>query len=154
MEMVKIKLKKKDKVQLEELLKKGVAKTRQLTRARVLILSDDGKSPTQISNFIGANITTIRNIKERYLQGGLNRALEDAPRSGKPTRFSGKHLAQITALACTEPPEGHAKWSLRLLADNAVELAYVESISHTEVANILKKTKLNRTSKDNGASQK
>jgi transposase len=154
MKMVELKLKKKDKTQLEELLRKGVARTRQLTRARVLLLSDGGKTPLQISNFIGTSIATIRNIKERYLQGGLDRALEDAPRSGKPSRFSGKHLAQITALACTEPPEGQARWSLRLLADNAVELGYVESISHTEVANILKKTKLNRTSKDNGASRK
>jgi hypothetical protein len=58
----------------------------------------------------------------------------------------------VTALACSEPPEGHARWSLRLLADKLVELEHVDSISHKTVGEILKKTNLSLTSKDNGAS--
>jgi hypothetical protein len=66
--------------------------------------------------------------------------LEDQPRSGRPIQISGEQRAKITALACSKPPEGYARWNLRLLADKVVELGYCEAISHTEVANILKKT--------------
>ena len=65
----------------------------------------------------------------------------DNPRSGAPTKFEGKHRAQITALACTEAPEGYAKWSLSLLADKAVETGIVDTISKAHIARILKKTK-------------
>jgi transposase len=95
---------------------------------------------------------TIHNIKTRYKNDGLDAALYDLPRPGQPLKFSGKDRAQITALACTNAPEGHARWSLTLIAEKVVELGYVESISHTHVGRILKKTKLNRTSKNNGAS--
>lgn len=84
---------------------------------------------------------TIQNIIERFLEGGLERALYDLPRSGQPTKFNGKHRANITALACTDDPEGHAKWSLTLLADKAVELGIVDEISRAQVGRILKKTK-------------
>jgi hypothetical protein len=66
--------------------------------------------------------------------------LFDQPRSGRPPEIDGAQRAKVTALACSDPPAGYARWSLRLLADKAVELAYVEHISHTQVAEILKKT--------------
>jgi hypothetical protein len=66
--------------------------------------------------------------------------LQDKPRTGRPVEIDGKQRAQVTALACSEPPEGYARWSLRLLADKVVQLEYCEHISHTEVAEILKKT--------------
>jgi transposase len=74
-----------------------------------------------------------------YKQKGL-KVLADEPRSGRPLQIDGEQRAKITALACSDPPEGYARWSLRLLADKAVELEYIETISHTEVADILKKT--------------
>jgi len=67
------------------------------------------------------------------------RCLEAKPRSGRPVEIDGIARAKITALACSDPPEGYGQWSLRLLAEKAVELDYCERISHTEVANILKK---------------
>jgi len=66
--------------------------------------------------------------------------LEDQPRPGRPIQITGDQRAKVTALACSEPPEGYARCNLRLLAGKAVELGYCEQISHTEVANILKKT--------------
>jgi hypothetical protein len=69
--------------------------------------------------------------------------LEDAPRSGRPPEIDGKLRAKITALACNEAPEGHAKWSLRLLAEKVVEEEYCEEISHTHIGRILKKLTLN-----------
>lgn len=136
-----IKLKKKEKEQLRQFVKKGTAKAREITRARVLLLADSGKKPTLIQEVLGSTLKTIQNIKERYLSGGIDRALYDAPRSGQPPKFEGKHRAQITALACTEAPEGHAKWSLSLLADKAVEIGIVDEISRAQVGRILKKTK-------------
>lgn len=142
--MVKIKLKRKDKVNLEQLVRKGSNKARVITRARVLLLSHAGKTPTEICEHLNIKaLRTVQNIKERYLSGGLDNALFDSPRPGAPTKFEGKHRAELTALACTEAPEGHAKWSLRLLADKAVELGIVEEISHNQLGNILKKTKSN-----------
>jgi hypothetical protein len=66
--------------------------------------------------------------------------LADQPRPGRPIKISGEQRAKITALACSEPPEGYERWNLRLLANKVVELGYCEHISHTEVADILKKT--------------
>lgn len=150
--MVKIKLKKKDKKELDTLLKSGSHKSRVLTRARVLLLSHRGKTPTEICDNLDIKaLRTVQNIKERYLSGGLDVALYDRPRPGAPTRFEGKSRAELTALACTEPPKGQAKWSLHMLAEKAVELSIVSEISHTHVSRILKKTKLNPTRKDSGA---
>lgn len=149
--MVKIKLKKKDRLSLESIVKKGSNKARVFTRAQVLLQSDAGKTPTEICESLGVKaLRTVQNIKERYLSGGLDVALYDRPRPGAPTKFAGKHRAELTALACTEAPEGHSQWSLRLLSDKAVELGIVEEISHTQVGGILKKTKSSLTKKDSG----
>lgn len=136
-----IKLKKKDRESLGKFVKRGNSNAREITRARVLLMSDSRERPTSIVNALNVTKKTIQNIKERYLQGGIDRALYDLPRSGQPTKFNGKHRAKITALACTTAPEGHAKWSLSLLADKAVEIGIVEEISKAQVGRILKKTK-------------
>jgi transposase len=137
---------------LQQLIKKGTLKARVITRARVLLYLFEGKGPKEIGKLLNIVSATIHNIKTRYKNDGLDAALYDLPRPGQPLKFSGKDRAQITALACTNAPEGHARWSLTLIAEKVVELGYVESISHTHVGRILKKTKLNRTSKNNGAS--
>jgi hypothetical protein len=77
--------------------------------------------------------------------------LRDRPRSGRPARIDGTQRARITALACSTPPEGHARWSLRLLAGKLVELGYVEAISHNQVGKILKKTRSRPTARRRGA---
>ena len=79
--------------------------------------------------------------------------LYDKARTGRPTGLSGEERAKVTALACSKPPEGYAKWSLRLLSDRLVELDIVESISHTEVGRILKKMNCSLTEKSSGASE-
>jgi transposase len=93
---------------------------------------------------------TIRNICARYLEEGLEAAINEKPRPGAPTIFDGKAKAKITALACSEAPGGRGRWTLRLLADKAVELDLVEAISHTDVARILKKMRSSRTWNVNG----
>ena len=96
-------------------------------------------------------IATVFNIKRRYLAAGLKAALHDQPRSGKPCQIDGMARARITALACSTAPDGHARWTLRLLADKAVELGFCDHISHSTVQEVLKKTVSNHTSRSHGA---
>ena len=138
---VKIKLKKSEEAELKKIVRKGTTKARIITRARILLLSNIGKRPALISESLEVTKKTVQNIKERFLDGGIENALYDKPRSGAPTKFEGKHRAQITALACSDAPEGYAKWSLTLLADKAVELGIVDEISRSQLDRILKKTK-------------
>jgi transposase len=82
-------------------------------------------------------------LKKNYLANGLQ-CLEEKPRAGRPAVFDGSQRARITALACSDTPSGYSQWSLRLLADKAIELDLVESISYSKVRDILKKTCFNR----------
>ncbi len=130
---------------LKTILGRGTTAARFQTRARILDLLHRRQHPESIATTLGLSIQTIFNIKRRYLQAGFDSALQDKSRSGKPPRILGEARAKITALACSEAPEGHARWTLRLLADRAVKLGFIDSISHTAVKRILKKTSFNRT---------
>ncbi len=87
---------------------------------------------------------TVLNIKRRYFAGQLERALYDLPRPGGVPKIDGEVEARLIMLACSEPPAGHARWTLRLLAQELVSLELVDSISHVAVGNVLKKTPSNR----------
>lgn len=130
---------------LKTLLRRGTSAARVQTRARVLDLLHRGQHPQAIAATLSLSLPTIFNIKRRYLEEGFDSALQDKPRSGKPPRILGDTRAKLTALACCEAPEGHARWTLRLLADRAVKLGFVDSISHNAVRQILKKTGSDRT---------
>jgi transposase len=128
-----------DRDYLETLISKGKMKAKTYRRALGLLDLDRGKTYTAVAETIGVALPTLSLWAAQYREKGLN-MLEDQPRPGRPIKISGEQRAKITALACSEPPEGYARWHLRLLADKAVELGYCEAISHTEVASILKKT--------------
>jgi putative transposase len=130
---------------LKTLLTRGTASARTLSRARILDLLHRGLAPADIAPLLQVAPQTVFNVKRRYLAGGLQAALYDQPRSGRPPDISGTQRAKITALACTTPPAGRARWTLRLLADKVVELGYCESLSHTTARKILKKTNSSRT---------
>ena len=140
-----VKLKKRAHQYLQKIVESGEEKARKITRCRVLLLADQGKTDREISDALNVCLATIFNIRRRYHQKGLERAINEGARSGQPPKFKGKSMAKITAIACSKPPSGHAKWSLRLLADRVIELDIVESISHVSVRNILKKTNSNLT---------
>jgi transposase len=110
------------------------------------------RAPGEIAAVLGVGVATVFNIKRRYLAEGLDASLHDKPRSGQPCRIDGTARAKITALACSTAPAGHARWTLRLLADKAVELGFCESISHSTVQEVLKKTGSNRTASSRGVS--
>lgn len=145
-----VKLSRKQREELVGLSSKGQVNVRVYKRARILILADEGKCDREITEAVGVSSPTIKRIRKAFVTKGLNAALDDAPRSGRPSIFDGKRRAKITALACTQAPEGYSQWSLRLLADKAVELKLVEDISHTQVAKILKKTNSRPTKNGNG----
>lgn len=128
-----------DRETLVSLVSRGKQSARAYKRALALLELDRGKTITAVAETLGVSQNTIRTLRDNYKQRSLN-CLEDAHRSGRPVEISGEQRAKITALACSEPPEGHARWHLRLLADKIVELDICESVSHTQVANILKKT--------------
>jgi transposase len=134
-----IKLTAKDREYLESLISKGKLSAKIFKRATGLLELDRGKTLTAVAETLGVSNVTVAAWRNGYKKQGL-KCLEDAPRSGRPPEIDGKLRAKITALACSEAPEGHAKWSLRLLAEKVVEAEYCEGISHTHVGRILKKT--------------
>jgi len=129
--------------QLDKFIRSGTAKARTLTKARILLMTDHSKdahrTDEQIASALGVSMRTIVRVRKRCAQGGLEAALHDKARCGRPPKITGDIEAQIAVLACSEPPPGHARWSLRLLADKIVELGYLDSISHVAVSNRLKK---------------
>lgn len=134
-----VQLTQNDRDYLETLVSKGKMKAWSYRRAFGLLELDRGKIYTQVAKTLGVALPTLSLWVAQYREKGL-KMLEDQPRPGRPVKIGGEQRAKITALACRKPPEGHARWHLRLLADKAVELGYCDEISHTEVANILKKT--------------
>ena len=134
-----IQLRDEDREFLEALIGKGELKAKAYRRALGLLELDRGQTYTAVSKILQVTIPTISGWAAKYRENGLQ-VLQDQPRSGRPVEIDGNQRAKITALACSEPPEGYAQWSLRLLANKVVELGYCERISHTEVREILKKT--------------
>lgn len=130
---------------LTDFLNKGTHRARKLNRARVLLKLDQGLGPTQIARELGVGLSLVRNVRIRANAQGWQAALEDQPRPGRPRKISGIARAQITALACSDPPAGHERWTFRMLADRVVELGYADAISHEWVRDILKKTNSGRT---------
>ena len=130
---------------LTTLTRRGTTPVRVQTRARILLLLYRRQTPDAVAAALQIGVATVYNIKRRYLSEGLTSALHDKARSGKPARIDGGARAKITALACSEAPKGHARWTLRLLASRSVELGFVEAISHNTVKEILKKTSSART---------
>jgi transposase len=125
---------------LKTLFRKGCGANRLQTRARILHLLDGEVPPPEIAQTLSCGVATVYNIKRRYLAEGLEAALADKARCGRPPQIDGTARAKITALACAEAPAGHARWTLRLLADKAVEFGFCDHLSHNAVKEILKKT--------------
>ena len=154
----RVKLSKQDRKALTKLTTSGQTSARKMNRARVLLLSDESqgqgsKTDQQIIDLLEISPATVVRIRQRYVEGDLETALNEKTRPGRPKEITSKQKATIIALACSDAPEGYAKWSLRLLADKLVELELLESISHNAVGQILKKANLSLISKDNGVSE-
>jgi transposase len=128
-----------DRRDLETLLSKGDLKALTFKRATALLELDRGKTLIAVATTLGVTTKAVAKWCTRYALLGLT-CLYDAPRSGRPTVFDGVQRAKITALATSDVPEGYARWSLRLLADKAVESGICDDVSYTFVREVLKKT--------------
>jgi transposase len=132
--------------ELEEMVHKGESSARKQTRARILLLSDRSqgqkRSQSEVAEVLMCNTTTVGNICRRYGREGLAAALSEKPRPGKPPKVTGEVEAHLVAIACSQAPEGHGRWTLRLLAERLVALEFVESISPMAIGNVLKKMNL------------
>jgi transposase len=140
-----VKLKPKERKGLKQLISKGTEKVRKITRCRILLMAHEGKTDTYIMETLEVARNTIRTVRARYIQEGLEAAINEQPRPGAPKKFTGRQRAKITAIACSKPPEGRSRWTLRLIADKVVELEMADDISHQTVKRILKKTNLSLT---------
>ena len=129
------------RIELEQLIRSGSAPARTNTRARILLQSDRSQGKQRMDKEVAAAVmcsqSTVVSIRRRFLEGGLQRALYDKGWPGAPPKFTGEVEAQLTLLACSDPPEGAARWTLRLLAERMIELGYVEYISHVTVGELL-----------------
>jgi len=137
-------------MELEALTRRGEVQVRVFQRARILLLADEGHRDAEVMERVGVSRAIVSRIRRRYGAEGLA-AVREKPRPGRPHTFDGEVRAKLTALACSTPPEGRSRWDLRLLADKAVELGYVETISHVTVGEVLKKTNWPRTVNGSGA---
>jgi transposase len=145
-----VNLTKEERSKLERMTTVGKIGVRKLKRCQILLLADESheqgqKTDQAIAEKLDTSLATVSRTRVRYAKAGLKGALNEKARSGRPPGVSGEERAKVTALACSTPPDGFSHWSLRLLADKAVELELVEQISHTTVGDILKKTLSNRT---------
>lgn len=140
-----IELSKEERSSLKTLFSGGSGSNRQQNRARILDLLARNTKASEIAALLSCSPTTVYNVKHRYQAEGLESALTEKPRSGKPPRLTGEQKARITALACSDAPAGHARWTLRLLADKSVEFGLCDTLSHNHVGAILKKTSCSRT---------
>ncbi|MBK8902443.1 MAG: helix-turn-helix domain-containing protein [Anaerolineaceae bacterium] len=136
-------LKQNERTELEQLIKSGVHSARVIARARALLLLDrsqgEARTIQQVIEAAMVSQGTIYNLKERYFSQGLNRALYEKQRPGAKPKIDGAAEAHLVALACSDPPEGYDRWTLRLLADRLVSLEIIDSISHVAVGEALKK---------------
>ena len=142
MKNLKIKLKKEEREFLQDFLKKGTKKARAIARANVLLLAGEGWETDTIAKMVNVHRQRIWRIKKRFLEEGLESALEEKPRSGQPPKYTKRHEAEIIAQACTSAPKGRKRWSVRLLAKELKKKKGLGTINRESVRLVLKKVKL------------
>ena len=157
----RVTLTKEERNVLEALTKKGKIEARRFKHARALLLCDaspEGPSwkVAAVADALGVTSRSIEHLKKRFVEEGIEAALERKA-SEKPPReviFDGAFEARLIALACSETPEGHNRWTVRLLAEKAVELRFADTVSHMTVQRTLKKMNFSLTSKNIGKSRR
>jgi len=145
-----VKLSKDEREDLRAITSKGKHKSQKILNAQILLGCDEGEfqmersTNEEIARVLGTSMRKIDRVKKRFVMGGIEATLirQKGSRIYKK-KADGDFEAHLVALSCSEPPEGFARWSLRMLADKVVELQYIDRISHEAVRGILKKTKLN-----------
>jgi len=136
----KLNLSKAERQELQEIVRKGKNKARVITRARILLLSNEGRTDQQIAEALQIGRATVERIRRRAVRESVQIALVDRPRPGTEPKLNAKQEAQLIALACSEPPPGQKRWTIRLLMEEVMQQKIVDSISFETVRRVVKKT--------------
>ena len=144
-----VELTSEERKQLAGLVKKGKTAGYKIRHAQMLLKADQGKKgpgwpDSTVAEAFTSHITTVERLRKRFVEEGLEAALERHNRKNYSRKLDGDAEAHLIAVACSEPPEGRNEWTLRLLADKLVELKVVDSVSHMTISRTLKKTSLSR----------
>ena len=135
-------LSEEERNQLQRLVRSGKDSARRIRYAQGLLKANVGWIDEKIAEAFDMSTNTVGRLRQRFVQEGLEVALGSRSHRPRPyaRKLDGEREAQLIALACSEPPEGHTRWTLRMLADKMVELTYVDSLSHEAVRQVFKKT--------------
>ena len=153
MKRIEIKLDDESLNKLRTIVRKGERVVREVRRSNILLLAHAGKHNDEIADILGVDRDTVLNIKKRYLSGGLEKALHDGARPGQPKKYDDRMRVEVVALACSAPPEGRKRWSIRLIAEEMKKRKGFEGINREYVRMILKKTKSGHGREECGASR-
>lgn len=145
-------LKRRDRMILKGLLGHGEHHAREMMRASILVALDRGVKDDAIAQVLGTERTTIWRTRKAYREGGLQSALYDMPRPGRPKKYEMREQSEIVALACSDPPEGREHWTLTLLTQTARRKKGLGTLNRESVRLILKKTNVSLGSRRCGAS--
>ncbi len=137
--LYRINLNEEERHSLVEMTRKGKIGARQMKRAMILLKANEGLSDPQIMAALNVSRPCVERIRKRFVLGGMGKALNEDPRPGQRRKLDGRAEATLIATACSQVPEGHEHWTLRLLAGKMVELAVVDAISYETVRRTLKK---------------
>ena len=146
----KITLEPDERGELEKLISRGKGAARRLAHARILLHADQGagrpgRIDAEIAEAVGVSVATIERVRQRFVEEGLEAALSPRPpRRLYPRKLDGEAEARRIALACGPPPDGRARWTLRVLAERMVVLGYIETVSYETVRTTLQQTNSNR----------
>lgn len=133
-------LTKGERTYLLDFIKRGTKSARKLNRARILLLADDGKTDAEIVEALHTGPATVQRIRKRFVEGNLERALNEDPRPGAQRKLDEKAESILEMLAHSKPPDGRKRWTLQLLAERLVALRVVDSISLETVRQEVKKS--------------
>ena len=143
-----VRLTPEEKTTLQTLISKGSAKARSITRARILLMADEGHKDLDIIQALKVASSTPHDIRQHYIEGGLKRALFDAPRPGQKKKLTGVQEAEVVAIACTKAPKGYVRWTLDLLTEKVRSKLGV-SIGRTAIWHVLLRNNLKPHRKKN-----
>jgi transposase len=134
-----VKLETGEREQLLEMTRKDEIGARKMKRAQILLKADEGWKDKDIIQALNTSRSTVERTRKRFVEGGLDKGLNEDSRPGQRVKLAGNAEAHLVALTCSDAPGGRDHWPLRLLADKLVELGIVESISHETVRQAMKK---------------